>query len=156
MTAEPRARSINIVSAHQTARPSGRGDPGLAAKTGFPRPQERTGKRFALNPPQSFRDGPTRPVSRSINGRRSLTLISFGAFQPLQRFEDFLAAAFGLFALLALAVDDLLRRVRHEAGIAELGVDALDVGFGLLQFLVQPHALGVEIDHALERQRGDL
>ena len=42
------------------------------------------------------------------------------ALQPLQRFEDLRAAAFGLLALFLLAVDDLLGRLAHESGLPSL------------------------------------
>ena len=41
-------------------------------------------------------------------------------------------------------------------GLFELGIDARDVGVGLLHFLGEPRALGGKIDHALERQRRHL
>src|SRR5262245_54804165 len=78
------------------------------------------------------------------------------AFQPLQRFEELRLARLGLGALLALLLDHLFRRPLDEARIAELGVDPLYVGLGPGDLLLEPRALGGEIDHALERQRRHL
>src|ERR1700737_287198 len=50
------------------------------------------------------------------------------ALQPLQCLQDLGSTAFGFLALLAFAIDDLFGRAFHEVRIAELGVDALDVG----------------------------
>ena len=44
----------------------------------------------------------------------------------------------------------------HEVRIAELGIDALDVGVDLGDLLLQPRLLGRDVDDALERQRRDL
>src|SRR6266566_5461049 len=73
-------------------------------------------------------------------------------FQPLQRFENSRAAALGFLALLALALDHLLRRAAEKIGVAELGVDAGHVAGDLGHLLLEPAALGGKIDHALERQ----
>src|SRR5882724_3290823 len=93
---------------------------------------------------------PSPAAKRSIPRR-----ISCRAFQPLQRLEDLYAALRRLFTLLALAVDDLFRRALDEVGIAELGVDALDVGLDFVDFLFQPRLLRRDVDDALERERRD-
>src|SRR4051812_37089530 len=79
--------------------------------------------------------------------------ISRGAFQALQRFEDFCAASLGLLALFLLALDDLLGGFSDKVRIAKLSVDALDVRVGLGDLLLQPGLLGRDVDDALERQR---
>src|SRR5882672_8715092 len=72
--------------------------------------------------------------------------------QPLQRLENLLFPRNGSLALLFLFLDDLVRRVGDELLVGEFGVDALDVGVGLGDFLVEPGLFGGEIDHALQRQ----
>ena len=62
----------------------------------------------------------------------------------------------GLLALLALLLDHLFRRAGDEIRIAELGVDAGDVGGGARHLLFKPRLFGGEVDHALERQRRHL
>src|ERR1051325_6728889 len=104
----------------------------------------RIGSRNALPPSQSR-------IS-AVNGR-ALALMrcpsgapcSCRALQALERFMDLSAAAFRLGALLALLVDHLFRCARHEVGVLELLVDAVDVVGDLLQFLLQAGALGGEI-----------
>ena len=64
------------------------------------------------------------------------------ALQPLQRLQNLGAAAFGFLALFLLAFDHLLGGVGDEFRIVQLLVDALDIGIGLRQFLLQPRALG--------------
>jgi len=61
------------------------------------------------------------------------------ALHPLHRRGKFIAPTQRLFALVAFAFDHLLRRAREKIGIAELGVDAGDVSFGIAEFLGQPH-----------------
>src|SRR5262249_55872734 len=77
------------------------------------------------------------------------------AFEARERFVDFEPARLGFFALLALAFDHILRRARDEVGVAELGVDAGDVGCNARHFLLEARFLGGKIDHPLERQRRD-
>src|SRR5215212_2257602 len=77
---------------------------------------------------------------------------SHRGFQALQGIDDLRAAGGRLVALFALALDDLFGRVLDKFGIAELLVDALDVGLGLLHFLVEPNALGGDINQSCERQ----
>src|SRR5439155_1694168 len=76
--------------------------------------------------------------------------------QPLQRFLQFRLARYRRLALFLFFLHDLFGRVRHEFLVAEFGVDALDVGIGLDDFLVEPGLFGREVDHALERQRHHL
>src|SRR5947208_2565368 len=76
--------------------------------------------------------------------------------QPLQRFENLGLACHRRLALFLFFLDDLFGRVGHEFLVAELGVDPLDVGVGLDDFLVEPGLFGREVDHTLERQRHDL
>src|SRR5215475_751480 len=74
------------------------------------------------------------------------------AFEARERFVDFEPARLRLLALLALAFDHILRRARDEVGVAELGVDAGDVGFNARHLLLEARLLGGEVDHPLERQ----
>ena len=61
--------------------------------------------------------------------------------QPLQRFENLRLPRLGGLALFLFFLDDFFRRVGDEFLVGELGVDALDVGLGLGQFLVEPRLL---------------
>src|SRR5882724_8557917 len=75
---------------------------------------------------------------------------SRSVLQPLQRFQDlFLARERGL-ALILFFLDDLVRRVGDEFLVGEFRVDALDIGVGLGDFLVEANLFGGQIDHALE------
>src|ERR1700730_1339592 len=56
--------------------------------------------------------------------------------QPLQRLEDLCLARHRRLALFFFFLDDFFRRIGDEFFVAELGVDALDVGVGLGDFLV--------------------
>src|SRR5580704_2305893 len=76
--------------------------------------------------------------------------------QPLQRFEDLFLARHRSLALFLFFLDDLFARIGDELLIAKLGIDALDIGIGLGDFLVEPRPFGGEIDHPLERKRCDL
>src|SRR6266436_5270330 len=58
--------------------------------------------------------------------------------QPLQRLENLLFLRNSSLALLFLFLDDLVGRVGDELLVGEFGVDALDVGVGLGDFLVEP------------------
>src|SRR6185436_19413508 len=62
------------------------------------------------------------------------------------------AGLLGLLAALALLLDDLLGRARDEGGVAELGVDLGDLVAKLLGLLLQPRALGLEVDDLADRQ----
>src|SRR5262249_25369488 len=75
------------------------------------------------------------------------------ALEARERFVDLEPARLRLLALLALAFDHVLRRARDEVGVAELGVDAGNVGCNARHFLLQARFLGGKIDHALARQR---
>src|SRR6516225_10607347 len=77
------------------------------------------------------------------------------ALEARERFVDLEPASLRLLALLALAFDHVLRRARDEVGVAELSVDAGDVGCNARHFLLQARFLGGKIDHPLERQRRD-
>src|SRR4030081_397027 len=81
---------------------------------------------------------------------------SSGAFEPLQRLVDLLAARLRLVTLLALAFDHVLGRAGDEIGVGELRIDAGNVGLHPRQFFLQPRSLGRNVDHALERQRRHL
>src|SRR6266498_4692674 len=117
------------------------------------------GTRFAPqqrppSPPLPHKGGGSRPSSL----RAMIPLhanYSRRAFQALERFIDLEPARLGLFALLALAFDHVLRRAGDEVGIGELGIDARDVGLDARHFLFEAGLLGGKIDHALERQRRD-
>src|SRR4249920_3249112 len=87
----------------------------------------------------------TNGTSRTIPSRIVQRRMSCRAFQPLQRLDDLAAAAFRLLALLALAIDHLFGRAPHEVGIAELGVDPLDVGVDLAELLLEPRLLGCDV-----------
>src|SRR5713101_4924513 len=69
-------------------------------------------------------------------------------FEPLQRLEDPGLPGDGRLAFLFLFLDDVLGRVGDEFLVVELGIDPLDVGVGLAQFLVEPRLLGRKVDHA--------
>src|SRR5450631_2086902 len=77
-------------------------------------------------------------------------------FKSLQRLNDSGFACHGRLALFFFLLDDLFLRVGDEFLVAQLGVDALDVGIGLGQFLVEPRLLGNKIDHAFQGQGRDL
>src|SRR6476660_6370455 len=77
------------------------------------------------------------------------------ALEARERFVDFEPARLSFLAFLALAFDHVLRRARDEVGVAELGVDAGDVGCNARHFLLEARFLGGEINHPLERQRRD-
>src|SRR5262249_1057655 len=85
------------------------------------------------------------PGNDDVSSRRAL--------EARERFVDLEPARLRLLALLALAFDHVLRRARDEVGVAELGVDAGDVGCNARHFLLQARFLGGKIDHALARQR---
>src|SRR5262245_47274343 len=93
-----------------------------------------------LRPSSSRYGGRVIARSSGLSGGRCAT--SRGAFQPLQCLEDLRAAAFGLLALLLLALDDLLGRLAHELRIAKLRVDPLDVSVDLGNLLFEPRLLG--------------
>ena len=65
---------------------------------------------------------------------------SSGVFQPLQRLEDFRFPRHRRLAFFLFFLDDFLRRIGDEFLVAELGVDALDVGVGFCQLLFKPRA----------------
>ena len=73
---------------------------------------------------------------------------SDGVFQPLQRLEDFCLSRRRCLAFLFLFLDDFFGRVGDEFLVRKLGVDALDVGFGLGQFLIESRLLRLKIDYA--------
>src|ERR1700730_19371254 len=75
------------------------------------------------------------------------------ALETRERFVDFEPARLGFFALLAFAFNHVLRRARDEVGVAELGVDAGDVGCNARHFLLEARFFGGEIDNPLERQQ---
>src|SRR5258705_9674295 len=77
-------------------------------------------------------------------------------FEPLQRLEYPGFAGDGRLAFLLFFLDDFLGRVGDEFLVIELGIDPLDVGVGLAQFLVEPRLLGRKVDHAFQRQSRDL
>src|SRR4029077_8169016 len=77
-------------------------------------------------------------------------------FESLARLGELRLTRLGLCALLALAFDHLLGSALDEVGIAELLLDAGDVGFSFRHFLFEPRALGHEVDDTLERQGRDL
>src|SRR6266568_1973316 len=77
------------------------------------------------------------------------------ALEARERFVDLEPARRRLLALLALAFDHVLRRAGDEVGVAELGVDAGDIGCNARHFLLEARFLGGKIDHPLERQRRD-
>ena len=79
-----------------------------------------------------------------------------GVFQPLQRFEDFRLPRHRGLAFFFFFLDDFFRRIGDEFLVAELGIDALDVGVGLDQFLVEPGLFRREVDDAFQRQGRDL
>src|SRR6478609_11486269 len=122
-------------------------DPGVAILDGMQwgaRGRERTRRN---------RQQPVKPGAR--RARRSATL-SGNVLQPLPRLEDFCLARRGCVAFFLFLFDDFFRRVGDELLVGELGVDALDVGFGLGQFLVEPGLLCRKINHPFERQGRDL
>src|SRR4029079_7547062 len=88
-------------------------------------------------------------ATRSPSSPRTLRRVP----QSLQRLDDLGLAGHGRLALFLFFLDDLFRRIGDEFLVAELGVDALDVGVGLGDLLVEPNFFGREINHALERQR---
>src|SRR5436190_22954778 len=98
--------------------------------------------------PSSSRYG-GRMIARStgLSGGRCVT--SGGALKALQRLQNLRAAAFRVLALVLLALDDLLGRLADEIRIAELGVDAFDVGVDLGHFLFEPRLLRCHVDDAL-------
>src|SRR3954451_4507775 len=77
-----------------------------------------------------------------------------GLLQSLQRLEQLGLAGQRRLALFALLLDDLLGRVGNELLVGQLGLGALDVGVGLADLLVETRALGSDVDHSLQRQRG--
>src|SRR6478735_12472111 len=85
-------------------------------------------------------------ATRSPSSPRTLRRVP----QSLQRLDDLGLAGHGRLALLFFFLDDLFRRVGDEFLVAELGVDALDVGVGLDDFLVEAGLFGGKVDHALE------
>ena len=77
-------------------------------------------------------------------------MLYYGDFlEPLQRLENLGFSCRGRLALFFFLFDDFFRRVGDELLVGKLGVDALDVGLGLGQFLVEPRFLCRKIDHAL-------
>jgi hypothetical protein len=60
------------------------------------------------------------------------------------------------FAFLFFLLNDLFGCVGDKFFITKLGIDPLDVRIGLGELLVEPDLLGRKIDHALERQGGNL
>src|ERR1700747_2253216 len=74
------------------------------------------------------------------------------ALEARERFVDFWPAPLRLLALLALAFDHVLRRARDKVGVAELRVDAGDVGCNARHLLLEARFFGSAIDHPLERQ----
>src|SRR6185437_12132337 len=87
------------------------------------------------------------PAKNGENGRNGLLA------QPLQRGAEAGARLLGLGATLALLLDHLFGRARDEVRIAELGVDLADLVRKLLDLLLKPRALGLEVDHLADRQR---
>ena len=71
-----------------------------------------------------------------------------GVFEPLQRLEDLGLTRRRCLAFLFLVLDDFFGRVGDEFLVRKLGVDALDVGLGLGQFLVESRLLRRKIDYA--------
>src|SRR4051812_1681087 len=88
-----------------------------------------------------------------LNGENGCkrTITASGA-EPLQRRAETRAGLLGLRAALALLLDDLFRRLRHESGVAELGVDLGYLVRQLLDLFLQPRALGLEVDHLADWQ----
>src|ERR1700704_4582946 len=80
------------------------------------------------------------------------TWSSIYVLQPLERFENLFLSRNRRLALFLFFLDDLFRRVGDEFLVAELGVDPLDVGVGLGDFLGEPGSLRGKIDDALERE----
>src|SRR4051794_23967350 len=78
------------------------------------------------------------------------------ALQPRLRVLELGLAGQRRVALLLLLLDELLGCVGDELLVAELLVDALDVGLGLGDLFSKAGALGGEIDDALKRQRSHL
>ena len=77
------------------------------------------------------------PIAVGIPRRLPL---SAGFLQPLQRLENLGLARHRRLALFLFFLDDLFRRVGDELLVRKLGVDALDVGVGLGDLLVEPRA----------------
>jgi hypothetical protein len=69
-----------------------------------------------------------------------------GVFEPLQRFKNLSLPRNGSFALFFLFLDDFLRRVGDEFFVRQLGIDALDIGIGLSDFLVEAGTFGRYVD----------
>ena len=124
----------------------------------------------AWRPPSTFHQrggamhrGPLRSPARLscpqgdlLNRRDPASIPLRGVLQPLQRLEDFLFPRHRRVALFLFLFDDVFRRIGDEFFVGKFRIDALDVGLGLGQFLVEPCFLRRKIDHALERQRRDL
>src|SRR4051812_32696225 len=72
--------------------------------------------------------------------------------EALQRGAEAGARLLGLGAALALLLDHLFRRARDEVRVAELGVDLGDLVRQLLDLLLEPRGLGLEVDHLADRQ----
>jgi len=68
--------------------------------------------------------------------------------QTLKRLGEFRLARLCLVALLALTLDDLLGRALEEVGIAELLIDAGDVGIAFGHFFREPRTLSGKVDDA--------
>src|SRR5258705_5413053 len=79
-----------------------------------------------------------------------------GVLEPLQRLDDPGLPRHGRLTLFFFFLDDFFRRVRDEFLVGKFGVDALDVGLGPRQFLVEPRPLCRKIDQDPLRQRCDL
>src|ERR1700761_7475526 len=102
---------------------------------------------------RSAKGGPAKAAkievtSLKIPGGRIIALSS-SALQALKRLGELCLAGLRLVALLALALDDFLRRALEKIGVAEFLIDTRDIGVAFGDFFREPRALGGKVDNAL-------